>query len=41
MLKLYDLYSRREAQKLFDPDCDFKPSRGTWGLQEVKRLSKP
>ena len=38
MLKLYDLYSRREVQELFDPDYDFQPSRGTWGLQGVIRL---
>ena len=40
MLQLYNLYSRSDAQKIFDPDYKFEPSRGTWGLHGVIRLPR-
>ena len=38
MLKLYELYSRNDVQNIFDPDYQFEPSRGTWGLHGVVRI---
>lgn len=38
MLKLYDLYSRRKVQELFDPDYNFRSGTGSWGLQGVIKL---
>ncbi|XXK32553.1 DUF3427 domain-containing protein [Rhodobacteraceae bacterium nBUS_24] len=38
MLKLYNIYSRSDAQEIFEPDYRFEPSRGTWGLHGVIRL---
>jgi hypothetical protein len=31
-------YSRREAAAIFEPQYDFKPSRGSWGLSGIIRL---
>ena len=38
MLELYELYTRSDAQQIFEPDYKFEPSRGTWGLHGVIRL---
>jgi hypothetical protein len=38
MLTLYQQYSRRDVQRLFDKDYNFQPSRGTWGLHGVVRV---
>lgn len=38
MLELYELYSRNDVQNIFDPDYQFEPSRGTWGLHGVVRI---
>lgn len=38
MLKLYQTYSRNDVQKIFDPNYQFEPSRGTWGLHGVIKL---
>ena len=38
MLKLYELYSRNDVQNIFDPDYQFRPGTGTWGLQGVVEI---
>ena len=38
MLQLYELYSRNDVQNIFDPNYQFEPSRGTWGLHGVVRI---
>ena len=36
-LKLYELYSREDAQKLLGPDDTFTKGSGTWGIQGIIR----
>lgn len=38
ILKLWDLYSRRDVHRIFSPDTTFTPQSGTWGLQGIVKV---
>ncbi|MYL21652.1 hypothetical protein GLW04_17240 [Halobacillus litoralis] len=40
-LKLFHTYTRKEVHDLFDPESNFLPSRGAWGLHGIIKLPIP
>lgn len=37
-LRLYEYYTRAEVHGIFDPESNFTPQTGTWGLQGIVRI---
>jgi hypothetical protein len=37
-LTLYADYTRQDVHSIFDPDSNFTPQAGTWGMQGIVKL---